>query len=232
MAPEEQAEPVDPAPSPLSRLQSARDLALLERLLARLPHEQREILLLREVEGLAYDELAATLQLNAGTVKSRLAPARRCCTATVRPTEAPSMTEHLDMAILSAYLDNELDAAEQRHADGHLAVCPQCRATLAELDGLGQGLRALACPELPAGLQARLQRPLRRHPRAAGGRATGRRGIGAAASVLLSACCSATPLPGQPSRSSPSHDLLAVLGSAPPALCARPEFCYLKVNLK
>ncbi|HCE5672188.1 TPA: hypothetical protein NHJ99_005739, partial [Pseudomonas aeruginosa] len=40
-------------------------------------------------------------------------------------------------------------------------------------------------------------------------------------------------LPGQPSRSSPSHDLLAVLGSAPPgALCARPEFCYLKVNLK
>lgn len=49
---------------------------MLERLLARLPHEQREILLLREVEGLSYDELAATLQLNAGTVKSRLARAR------------------------------------------------------------------------------------------------------------------------------------------------------------
>ena len=40
-------------------------------------------------------------------------------------------------------------------------------------------------------------------------------------------------LPGQPPGSSPSHDLLAVLGSTPPgALCARPEFCYLKVNLK
>lgn len=73
---DEQAEPVDPAPSPLRRLQSARDLMLLERLLARLPHEQREILLLREVEGLSYDELAATLQINAGTVKSRLARAR------------------------------------------------------------------------------------------------------------------------------------------------------------
>lgn len=57
---DEQAEPVDPAPSPLRRLRSARDLVLLERLLARLPHEQREILLLREVEGLSYDELAAT----------------------------------------------------------------------------------------------------------------------------------------------------------------------------
>ncbi len=76
LAADEQAEPIDPAPSPLSRLQSARDLEMLERLLARLPHEQREILLLREVEGLSYDELAATLQLNAGTVKSRLARAR------------------------------------------------------------------------------------------------------------------------------------------------------------
>ena len=76
VAPEKLAEPVDPAPSPLSRLQTGRDLVLLERLLARLPHEQREILLLREVEGLAYDELAATLQLAAGTVKSRLARAR------------------------------------------------------------------------------------------------------------------------------------------------------------
>ncbi|MDG3670694.1 hypothetical protein L5B62_31840, partial [Pseudomonas aeruginosa] len=57
-------------------------------------------------------------------------------------------------------------------------------------------------------------------------------GIGAAASVLLGLLLGYT-LPGQPSRSSPSHDLLAVLGSAPPgALCARPEFCYLKVNLK
>lgn len=70
------AEPLDPAPSPLHRLQSARDLALLERLLAELPHEQREIILLREMEGLSYDELAVTLQIAPGTVKSRLARAR------------------------------------------------------------------------------------------------------------------------------------------------------------
>ncbi len=142
------------------------------------------------------------------------------------------MTEHLDMATLSAYLDNELDAAEQRHADGHLAVCPQCRATLAELDGLGQGLRALACPELPGGLQARLQRPFAPPPARSGWARHWAQGIGAAASVLLGLLLGHT-LPGQPSGSSPSHDLLAVLGSAPPgALCARPEFCYLKVNLK
>ncbi|AFM34661.1 MULTISPECIES: anti-sigma factor family protein [Stutzerimonas stutzeri subgroup] len=143
------------------------------------------------------------------------------------------MTEHLDMASLSAYLDNELDAAKQRHADAHLAVCPQCRATLAELDGLGQGLRALVCPELPAGLQARLQRPFAPPPaRSCWWARHWAQGIGAAASVLLGLLLGYA-LPGQPPGSSPSHDLLAVLGSAPPgALCARPEFCYLKVNLK
>ncbi|HLD65586.1 MAG TPA: RNA polymerase sigma factor, partial [Pseudomonas sp.] len=73
---EQHAEPVDPAPSPFRQLQSARQLVLLEQLFARLPHEQREILLLREVEGLSYDELASTLQINTGTVKSRLARAR------------------------------------------------------------------------------------------------------------------------------------------------------------
>src|SRR3989338_8252262 len=44
---EQHAEPVDPAPSPFRQLQSARQLVLLEQLFARLPHEQREILLLR-----------------------------------------------------------------------------------------------------------------------------------------------------------------------------------------
>lgn len=142
------------------------------------------------------------------------------------------MTEHLDMATLSAYLDDELTAADQRHACAHLAACPQCRDTLAELDKLSQGLRALACPALPAELQERLQRPFRQPPERRWWSRHWTQAFGAAASILLGLLIGSA-LPGQPSSTSPGHNMLAVLGNAPPgALCARPELCYLKVNPK
>jgi RNA polymerase sigma-70 factor (ECF subfamily) len=45
--------------------------------LAGLPEKHRTILVLREVEGLSYEELAERLQINKGTVMSRLFHARR-----------------------------------------------------------------------------------------------------------------------------------------------------------
>lgn len=61
---------------PDAAFESAQRLRLLEAALGRLPLEHREILLLREIESLSYDEIAAVLDLNPGTVKSRLARAR------------------------------------------------------------------------------------------------------------------------------------------------------------
>ena len=45
--------------------------------LAQLPEDYRQILTLRELGGLSYEELAARLHLESGTVKSRLSRARR-----------------------------------------------------------------------------------------------------------------------------------------------------------
>jgi RNA polymerase sigma-70 factor (ECF subfamily) len=50
---------------------------ILRRAIERLPFDQRTILLLKEIEGLSYEEIATTLDLPLGTVKSRLARARK-----------------------------------------------------------------------------------------------------------------------------------------------------------
>lgn len=66
----------DPAPSPRDQLESAELAAAVRRAVDGLPDKHRVILLLREVDGLAYDELAAALGCRLGTVESRLHRAR------------------------------------------------------------------------------------------------------------------------------------------------------------
>ena len=57
--------------------EQAEQKELLERALARIDPELRAIFLLREVEGLSYQEIAESLQIPEGTVGSRLNRARR-----------------------------------------------------------------------------------------------------------------------------------------------------------
>lgn len=71
----------DPAPQPDERLAGWQSIQLLDRVLRELPLEHREILLLRELEDLSYTEIASTLDIAEGTVKSRLARARAAALA-------------------------------------------------------------------------------------------------------------------------------------------------------
>jgi RNA polymerase sigma-70 factor (ECF subfamily) len=50
--------------------------AALHRAIAELSEERRVVIVLRDLEGLAYDEIAAALGLELGTVRSRLHRAR------------------------------------------------------------------------------------------------------------------------------------------------------------
>ena len=74
-------------PGPEAQLQGRQRLRSLDAALARLPADQRDIVLLREVEGLSYDELAAALGIDGGTVKSRLARARAALAAIFERTD-------------------------------------------------------------------------------------------------------------------------------------------------
>jgi RNA polymerase sigma-70 factor (ECF subfamily) len=58
---------------------------ILRRAIERLPFDQRTILLLKEIEGLSYEEIATTLDLPLGTVKSRLARVRKSLRESLDP---------------------------------------------------------------------------------------------------------------------------------------------------
>ncbi|MFI5403761.1 MAG: RNA polymerase sigma factor, partial [Planctomycetota bacterium] len=71
--------PADPparAASPEDAAVSRESLALVAAAVAALPEESREALVLRDVEGLSYEEIAAALEVPVGTVRSRLHRAR------------------------------------------------------------------------------------------------------------------------------------------------------------
>jgi RNA polymerase sigma factor (sigma-70 family) len=62
--------------SPPAALQQREDVTAVRRAIEKLPDEFREVVVLRELEGLAYKEIAAVTQVPLGTVMSRLSRAR------------------------------------------------------------------------------------------------------------------------------------------------------------
>jgi RNA polymerase sigma-70 factor (ECF subfamily) len=68
--------PSDQAPA-IERLEDRETRAVVRRAVQALPSKFRAVLVLREIEGLRYEEIASILDLSLGTVESRLFRARR-----------------------------------------------------------------------------------------------------------------------------------------------------------
>jgi len=66
----------DDALDPEARLLQQRTVAHVRAALEQLPVDFREVIVLREIEGLSYKEIAAVVRVPVGTVMSRLARAR------------------------------------------------------------------------------------------------------------------------------------------------------------
>ena len=75
-----------------SALDDAEQKRLLESSLTQLSHEQREVLHLRYVEQLSYEQIAVALDIPVGTVRSRLNRAR----GRLREPAVPSGREPVD----------------------------------------------------------------------------------------------------------------------------------------
>ena len=82
-------EPADPADDPERTLLKTQAQAGLDRLLAGLPVELRETIILRELEELAYKDIAQITEVPIGTVMSRLWRARRLLTQAAQREAVP-----------------------------------------------------------------------------------------------------------------------------------------------
>ena len=69
---------VDPAESPYDMAVHAENRARVEAALQQVPEPFRTTLILRDIEGFVYEEVAEMQGVNLGTVKSRLVRGRAC----------------------------------------------------------------------------------------------------------------------------------------------------------
>jgi RNA polymerase sigma-70 factor (ECF subfamily) len=70
------SEPVDGQPTPEANIERREQVEMVHAALAELSVEYRTVLVLREIDGCRYDEIAEILELPIGTVRSRLFRAR------------------------------------------------------------------------------------------------------------------------------------------------------------
>ena len=68
---------LDPTPTPEKAVEQKELRGQIEAGLQTLSPEHREVLILREIQQLSYDEIADVLSLDLGTVKSRINRGRR-----------------------------------------------------------------------------------------------------------------------------------------------------------
>ncbi len=118
----------------------------------RLPERQREVLVLREVEGLSYDEIAEVMSTNRNTVAQLISRARINLRNELRGGAVSSIVGKAPdceraLPLLAMYDDRQLKDREQvAWLEGHLSACETCRASQASMQEAGVSYRAWAAP--------------------------------------------------------------------------------------
>jgi RNA polymerase sigma-70 factor (ECF subfamily) len=139
----------------------------LEQAIARLDSDQREVLILRDIEGLSAKEVANVLSISVSAVKSRLHRARSTLRQELLPWLLPSAGSAPPsgcpdiISLYSHYLEGEIDATVCQTMQNHMAGCPRCSA---ECDTLKQTLAicgAASSTTVPEAVQESVRRALK-----------------------------------------------------------------------
>jgi RNA polymerase sigma-70 factor (ECF subfamily) len=147
------AELVDPAPRPDARAHAREIGEALSRAIAKLAPEQREVLILRDVEGLSAEQAAEVVGIEVGAVKSRLHRARMALRGelAVLVDNEPSEVPCAELAHeLSAYASHEIDQAACAQIENHLGTCARCAGACDALKRTVSLCRRLPGDEVPA----------------------------------------------------------------------------------
>lgn len=160
----------DPAMSPDEALAGKQVERALEQAVASLEPKYREVLVLRDVEGLTAPEVAEVLGISVQAVKSRLHRARLSVRAHVAPLlgtrggpSSPEPGACPDVVMLfSAHLEDDISANACAEMEKHLQSCRGCREAC---DSLKQALKVCrSCGpsiSVPATVQASVKIALR-----------------------------------------------------------------------
>jgi RNA polymerase sigma factor (sigma-70 family) len=131
-----------PLHDPIEEAQRREDLAKLVADIARLPEQQRSALLMREIDGMSYVDLAGALDVTVPAVKSLLVRAR---IGLVEAAEArDAACEDIRIDLLDAY-DRGVKASSR--ARRHMRACEGCTEYRTALRGMQRSFAALS----PAG---------------------------------------------------------------------------------
>jgi RNA polymerase sigma-70 factor (ECF subfamily) len=154
----------DPAPSPEQTATNRELQHALTHAIDRLEPALREVLVLRDVEGLSAPEVARILGISVDAVKSRLHRAR----VAVRQALAPFLGNASDeqprdsmcpdvLTLFSQHLEGDIDPSVCATMEAHLVQCSRCRGTCDSLKRTLAMCRQLPTPEVPASIAASIR---------------------------------------------------------------------------
>jgi RNA polymerase sigma factor (sigma-70 family) len=115
---------------------------------ARLPERQREVLVMREVDELSYDEIAEIMDMNRNSVAQLISRARIKLRDELRGTALASISAvsaecERALPLISMRQDSQLKKPEDRAwLEAHLASCETCKVSVEAMEEAGVSYRA------------------------------------------------------------------------------------------